>query len=185
MTTEATIDEGVAADTLPAADTAPAADAVPAADTAQAGPEAPIEYSFKAPDGVKLDPERVAEFTTLAQELKLPPEKAQALVDMAARIEVKRAADHVAQVKAWGDEVRADKELGGDKLPAALAVAQKAIDLGPPELRDLLDLTGLGNHPAVFRWAHAVGKALSEDTFRGGNPPAPAASMADRLYGKA
>ena len=146
----------------------------------------PITYEFKAPEGVMLDEARVAEFTAFAQEHKLAPEVAQKLVDMAAQAEVSSMQARVAQATAWADEVRADKTLGGDKLPESVATAKKALDLGPPELRDLLNTTGLGNHPAVFQWAHSVGKALSVDRFVAGSATdGDTKTMADRLYSTA
>lgn len=152
----------------------------PAKDPAK--PDAEITYEFKAPDGIELDKARVAEFTAIAKELKLPADAAQKVVDLAIQAEVKRAEAHATQVADWAAEVKADKVLGGDKLAESTAIAMKAIDLGPPELKDLLNSSGLGNHPAVFKWAHAVGKALSEDTFKAGQPPTATGDMASRLY---
>ena len=102
-----------------------------------------------------------------------------------AAAEAKAAADaHVTLVQSWADAVKADKVLGGDNLTASSVIARKAIDLGPPELKALLNSTGLGNHPAVFKWAHAVGKALSEDSFHTGrDDTGPAGTIASRLYG--
>lgn len=146
----------------------------------------PITYEFKAPEGVTLDAARVAEFTAFAQEHKMAPEVAQKLVDMASQAEVSSTQARIAQVTAWADEVKADKALGGDKLPESVATAKKALDLGPPELRDLLNTTGLGNHPAVFKWAHAIGKALSVDRFVAGSATdGDTRTMAERLYGPA
>ena len=154
--------------------------AVPSAEPAE------VEYAFTTPEGVEsLDPKRLEAFTALAKELKLPADAAQRVVDMAAA-EAKAAADaHVTLVQSWADAVKADKVLGGDNLTASSVIARKAIDLGPPELKALLNSTGLGNHPAVFKWAHAVGMALSEDTFRTSNSAhsAPPGSIATRLYG--
>lgn len=154
--------------------------AVPSAEPAE------VEYAFTTPEGVEsLDPKRLEAFTALAKELKLPADAAQRVVDMAAA-EAKAAADaHVTLVQSWADAVKADKVLGGDNLTASSVIARKAIDLGPPELKALLNSTGLGNHPAVFKWAHAVGVALSEDTFRTSNSAhsAPPGSIATRLYG--
>lgn len=155
-------------------------------DEAKLDDSKPITYAFKAPEGVTLDEARVAEFTAFAQEHKLAPDVAQKLVDMAAQAEVSGMQARIAQANAWADEVKADKTLGGDKLPESVAIAKKALELGPPELRDLLNTTGLGNHPAVFKWAHAIGMALSVDRFVvGAAPDGETKTMADRLYGAA
>lgn len=145
--------------------------------------EVEVAYEFKAPEGMELDKDSLAEFTTIAKELKLPADQAQKVVDIAVKREVARAEAHARQISDWADAVKADKELGGDKLPQTLAITKKALDLGPPELKELLNSSGLGNHPAVVKWAYAVGKALSEDTFKGGQPPPASGDMATRLYG--
>lgn len=145
--------------------------------------DAPTEYKFTAPEGVELDAEQTAQFTAIAKELKLPAEAAQKIVDLAAKAEVARVAAFTATVQGWAAEVKADPVLGGDKLEESLAVAKRAIDLGPPELKALLQSTGMGNHPAVFKWAHTVGKALSPDKFvQGGNAPAGNKSAEHVLY---
>lgn len=146
--------------------------------------DAEVKYDFKLPDGVEPDQKSLDEFTKVAKELKLSPESAQKLVDLRSAAVQAAKDQHIATVAGWADEVKADKELGGDKLPESLAIAKKAIDLGPPELKALLEESGLGNHPAVFRWAHSVGKALSEDTFKAGsNAPVTDKSTASVLYG--
>ena len=179
----ATTAPAVVAEVAPAA-TAPATE--PSAAVVAPPPAEPVEYAFTTPDGAApLDPKRVEAFTALAKELKLPADTAQKVVDLAAQEAKASAEAHTALVQSWADEVKADKTLGGDNLSASALVARKAIDLGPPELKELLNSTGLGNHPAVFKWAYAVGKALSEDTFRtsGTASNSDNGSIATRLYG--
>jgi hypothetical protein len=66
---------------------------------------------------------------------------------------------------------KTDQEFGGEKLSENLSVAKKALDaFGTPELRKLLDDSGLGNHPEVIRMMYRAGKAISEDRFVGGSP---------------
>jgi hypothetical protein len=145
--------------------------------------EAAIEYKFDAPEGVELDQGDLAKFTDIAKELKLPPDAAKKLVDIAAQREVARAEAFAKQVEDWGTQVKADPELG---KPENLATAKKTIDtFGTPELRDLLNSSGMGNHPEVIRMALKIGKAISEDTFvagRTGAAPTPR-SHAEVLYG--
>ena len=166
--------------------TAAAVVAAPAAAATEPAPPAEIDYTFTTPEGATpLDAKRVEAFTALAKEMKLPADAAQRVVDMAVQEAQAAAEAHTALVQSWADEVKADKTLGGDNLTASAVIARKAIDLGPPELKALLNSTGLGNHPAVFRWAHAIGLALSEDTFRTSNSghSIPPGSIASRLYG--
>jgi hypothetical protein len=153
----------------------PDAQAAAPADTSQTGDTktgdaakadaAEVAYEFTAPEGVELDKASTEEFVAIAKELKLPKEAAQKVVDLAIKREQARAEAFATEVKGWEASVKADKDLGGDKLSETLAVCRKAIDLGPPELRDLLSSSKMGSHPAVVKWAYAVGKALSEDKF--------------------
>lgn len=143
------------------------------------------ELELKAPEGVVFDEARLAEFKTIAKELKLDQPTAQRLADWEAKRLAAQADAHVTMVKGWLDEVKADKELGGAKFDESVATARKAIDLGPPELKALLNETGLGNHPVIVRWAHTIGKKLSEDALeKGANPGAGSKSAADVLYGE-
>lgn len=151
--------------------------------TTQTTAPAEVEYKFDAPEGVELNQEDLGKFTEIAKELKLPADAAKKLVDLAAAREVARAEAFAKQVQDWGDQVKADKELG---TPENLATAKKAIDtFGTPELRDLLNTTGMGNHPEVIRLALKIGRAISEDKIVSGRsdsntPPRDHASI---LYG--
>lgn len=152
-----------------------AAEAKPAeGETAKPGeevkPAEPVEvvYEFKIPEGVELKGEALDELKAFAKEKGLTQDEAQKLADLGA----KQAQGFVAQVaeqqKAltaqWASETTADKELGGDKLTENLAVAKKALDnFGSPELKTLLNQSGLGNHPEIVRFMVKAGKAISED----------------------
>ena len=83
----------------------------------------------------------------------------------------------------WSESSRTDKEFGGDKLNENLAVAQKAMNaFGTPELRAVLNKTGLGNHPELIRAFVRAGKAISEDTFVPGGKTTTVANPAVRVY---
>lgn len=144
----------------------------------------PVVYDFKMPEGVELDGAAADEFKALAAELKLKPEDAQKVVDLAAKREQARAQAFAAQVQAWGDEVKADKEIGGTKLDENLGLARKALDqFGTPELKSLLDSTGMGNHPQVVKLMVNIGKAISEDKIERGTPAGQTKDAASILYG--
>ena len=92
------------------------------------------------------------------------------------------------QVKAvqhgWLESARTDKEFGGEKLQENLGIAKKAIDAyASPELKALLNETGLGNHPEVIRFVLKVGKSIKDDGFVAGSPnSASTKSTAEILY---
>ena len=106
------------------------------------------------------------------------------MVDLAAKREQARAQAFAAQVQAWGDEVKADKGIGGTKLDENLGLARKALDqFGTPELKLLLDSTGMGNHPQVVKLMVNIGKAISEDKIERGTPAGQTKDAASILYG--
>lgn len=157
---------------------APAAPA--AAPAAPAAPQlrAPEQYAaFNVPEELAGDtaPDFGA-FNTLAKELDLSQGDAQKLVDFQAQ-GVQRAR------QAWADAAKADAEFGGDKLEESVAVARKAIDtFGTPELKALLNQTGIGNHPEVIRAFLRAGKALGDDTIVTGRQAPAAKDSATRFY---
>ena len=131
---------------------------------------APESYEFKAPEGVTFDDAVIGAFSEVAKELNLPQEQAQKVLDKMAPVMAQRQTEQLTAANAqWVESVKTDKEYGGDALNENLAVAKKAFDeFSTPELRTLLNQTGLGNHPEVVRVFYRAGKAISEDRFVAG-----------------
>lgn len=127
--------------------------------------ESDIEYEpFKAPEGVLLDEELLGEFKATAKELKLSQEDAQRLADIGVKMQQKQVEAYQKTQAQWIESVKADNEIGGQALDENLAVAKKALGaFATPELRQLLNESGFGNHPEVIRHFVRVGKAISED----------------------
>lgn len=131
---------------------------------------APEKYELAAPEGFELEPETTAAFEGVARELNLTNDQANKLVPLGAQLVAKLQAQqtdaHQQQVAKWADEAKADKEFGGDKFDASLAVALKARDrFATAELKTLMDQTGLGNHPEMVRLFHRIGTAIADDSF--------------------
>ncbi len=132
---------------------------------------APDEYSdFTIPEGFEVDDARLATFQEFGQEHGLTQEAAQALVDLhvSAIQEVTdaQAAAFADMKDGWVAEVRADKDLQDDegKADAAISVAAKAVEaLGGDSLKEALNITGAGSHPAVVRAFHEIGKHMVDD----------------------
>lgn len=144
---------------------------------------APESYEFAMPEGVQLDKTAADEFTTIAKELKLDQATAQKVADVGAKMAQRQAEAHTKLVESWTEAVKSDKELGGDKLAENLGVARKALDaFGTPELRDVLNATGFGNHPEVIKAFYKIGKAISEDRFVTGGAKGPETDMAKRMF---
>jgi hypothetical protein len=169
---EPTTTDSPAANPAGTADTtATSAPAASTTDTKATEPVVPESYELKMPDGVQLDSAAAEEFTAIAKELKLDQAAAQKLADIGAKMATRQAEAHAQLVETWTEQVKADKEIGGDNLDENLGIARKAIDtFGSPELKALLNSTGMGNHPEVVKLAFKVGKAISEDRFVTGSP---------------
>jgi hypothetical protein len=149
----------------------------------------PEKYEFKAPDGVTFDADAMGEFEGLAREFKLTQEEAQKVADlgpkMMAKWQAKQAEGHQTVSAEWAQSAKADKEFGGDKLTESLGSAKKALDaFATPELRSLLNDSGLGNHPEVIRFMVRAGKAISGDRMvtGGANTGSAPATAAQRMY---
>jgi hypothetical protein len=153
-------------------------------------PSRPTYTEFKLPEGATVDEASMKAASDLFADSGLTQEQAQKFIDLAtAREQAAAKAGVQAFVELqnkWVSEVKADPDIGGDKLDATLASAARAIDrLAVPGLREALDLTGGGNHPAVVKAFARVGQMISEDRFQPGNgaPPAASRSPAEVIYG--
>jgi hypothetical protein len=151
----------------------------------QAKPQgAPEKYEFKAPEGTTFDDAALGAYSEVAKELNLSQEAAQKVIDKVAPVIQARQAEQIEAMRtAWAQSAMSDKEFGGDKLPENIATAKKALEtFGTPGLTNLLNETGLGNHPEVIRAFYRAGKAISEDKFVGGKGAPPAADDVRSLY---
>lgn len=150
---------------------------------------APEKYEFSAGEGVELDSAALADFEPVARELNLTNEQAQKLVDAYPKIlegvQQRQAEAWQKQTEDWAANVKADKEIGGDKLISNLSAAQRALEqFGDPELKEYLDSTGLGNHPALVKAFIKVGKAMSEDKVVTGGHESGGSDLISAFYPK-
>lgn len=115
------------------------------------------------PDGA--DEKTAQAFKTLARELDLPPEAAQKLVDLERSLAESSAEreENARQeiLQRWADKT---KEMFGPQYAREIDVALRAADaFGGPELRSLLEATGLGNHPVMVKTFNQIGRLMGED----------------------
>ena len=134
---------------------------------------APEKYEWTAPEGVTLDESIMGSLSEVAKELNLPQAAAQKLVDKIAPVMAQRQVEQFEALRTeWRQASSSDQEFGGAKLTENMAVAKKALDaFGTPEFRQLLEQTGMGNHPEVIRTFYRAGKAISEDGLVSGSAP--------------
>lgn len=155
---------------------------------------APDAYEFKFPDGFEANKEQLGKFEEIARAANLPQERAQELLDLYVG-ELKSAGDAFASkqmegwkstLTSWKNEITSDPNFSGEKLTEAQVVIGKALDqFGSKEARDGFQLTGAGDNPAVFRFVHAMAKALTEGGAQplGAPPSKKSGSVADVFYG--
>tara|TARA_R110000787_G_C13443392_1_gene446704 strand:+ start:26300 stop:27004 length:705 start_codon:yes stop_codon:yes gene_type:complete len=139
---------------------------------------------FVMPEGVELDSALLTEAAPLFKELGLTQDQAQKLVDFQAKQAQASSESNVDAfnqlMNDWQEQSKNDKEFGGDKFEENVGVARSAIDkFGTPELKQLLEEHGVGNHPEVIRFMVKVGKLTAEDV-PGGTTAAPSKAQ-DRV----
>lgn len=151
---------------------------------------APDVYeSFTLPEGAELDEKALPMVQDLFKELNLPQDKAQAVLNKLLEIDAARqpTAEQAEQMRAqayeqgiqnlnkqWTEECRKLPELGGDNFSKSLEVASSVmVKYAPPELRDFLTNSGLGSHPEFFKFIHAIGSAMRNDTMEHGGEATP------------
>ena len=172
---------------------APVADAAAVETPAAETPAADEPFSVKAPEGAEA---YQADFDKFAGDmdgwLKANPNASvrEALAEAAARqaklvgeSQAQAMAQRDQQISTWGDELRADKDFGGEAFDKNVATAIKGLEaVGSPELRQMLDQTGLGSHPEIVRAFKKVGELVADAPFATGAQPAQSASPAARMY---
>jgi hypothetical protein len=153
------------------------------------GPEQMTYEDFVLPDGMTIDAEALERARALFGEVRLPQAHAQKFIDLA--VERERAAAErglkafLDLQKKWVSELKEDPDIGGEQFAATVAAAARAIDrLAIPGLKDALNVTGAGNHPAIVKVFVRLGQMIAEDRFQPGGDTARAAprSPADVIY---
>lgn len=144
----------------------------------------PETYDLKLPEGSPLKPESIQSVSEFAKANKLTNEQAQSVLERenSNAIEQVKLLDDMS--KKWVEEVKADKELGGNNFTKTAELSKRVIEKYAPELIKELEATGLGNHPGFVKFVYRIGKAMDSGEFvKGGTPPAPVKSAAEVLYG--
>lgn len=136
------------------------------------------------PDGYSVDDELRDEFLGVLNNRELSPkEQGQALIDLQLKAvqkasETSSAAWTEMQTQ-WKGEVKADAEVGGDKLQPALANINRLInEYGSDEVVKVLDLTGAGNNVHMIKMFAKIADKLVE-------PEAPASGLPTNQRGDA
>lgn len=129
----------------------------------------PEKYELKIPDGSQLDPKRLETISAFAKQKGLSNDEAQAVLQSeheAIQAHVGLQQESLKQKsQQWLTEAKADKELGGDKFVENIEIAKRALDHLFPDagIKEFLNTTGLGNHPAILKGFLQMGRRLQND----------------------
>lgn len=167
----------------------------------------PTYEAFTIPDDVSLEPERLKEFTDILGEFEGKTKADHAFVQEFGQ----KAVDfHVSEVKKtvealnrslaeswentkteWKDSFMKDPEIGGNRWQTTVDAASSFIRTHggtaeqQSEFRKLMDMSGVGNHPAMIRLLASAGRAMSEGRpLAASSPVSPPKSKVATMYGK-
>lgn len=148
-----------------------------AADGTEAPAITPESYGDFDTGGLPVDQAQADAFKALAAKVGLSKEAAQQLVSFRAEQIKAESAAREAMAAEWVNTAKTDKEYGGANFTKSLAIADRGLaQFGTPELRTLLEQTGLGNHPEMVRFAYRAGLTVTEPGPVGATAPAGADS---------
>jgi len=171
----------------PTTPTEPAAPAEPAKIEPAATPEPLTVESLKAPEGMEIPAAEAEKFIGILSDDKLSPgDRANALLSLQSEVAKGWAEKSTAAFNDFWDQqveaVKSDPEIGGAKLEPALAKISSVLnEYGSPELREVLNVTRVGDSPAVVKFLAKIADVLSEGAPVRGTP-APVKSLEETFY---
>lgn len=160
------------------------------------------DYDLTLPEGEEyegksIDKDALALATPIMKEAGVTQEQAQKLLPAMIGMrqhwveqDQKATLDSAAQQRAdWLKEAKADETVGGKNWNESMALSARALDaLGHPKgspFRELMDASGLGNHPSMIKVFRQVGELVGEDgVIRGGSISTKQLSDAEKMYGE-
>lgn len=134
----------------------------------------PEAYDIKPGDGYEVLPEVMEVVTPLLKKYSLSQEGAQELANAHMDIMNKQAAAAAKfrndMVQGWVNEIKNDPEFGGAKFNENMAMARRGFraispqEEGKAALKELLEESGMGNHPEIIKAFARVGRMVKEDS---------------------
>ena len=129
-----------------------------------------VDYSdLKVPDTFDASDSGLAQFKDQAAKAGLSFEQAQAFLDA----DIARAEENTKAYQArvekqnneWAEEAKSDPEIGGVDFEENLHKARKFLaNYNDPKLVEMLNKTGMGNHPSFIKMFVRLGQVGSEDS---------------------
>ena len=171
-------------------------------------PAPPPSYEpFTLPEGATVDAERIGDFTSLLGSFESQTKADHAAVQALGQqlmdrhvSEMQRVlqtvqeaglAARTAQQTAWRDQFISDPEIGGNRQQTTVNSAIEFVrthggtEEQQAEFRQLMNETGIGNHPAMIRLLAKAGMAMSEGRPLAASQPSPSKpTRIQAMYGK-
>ena len=144
--------------------------------------------SYELPEGIELSADETKIVDEMLSKYSLNSEQAQGIIDFmidqANAGESDQEESRNQMLTDWANECRNDKEFGGDNFGVSQSAAKAAIDaFGGPEMKAMLNETGMKANPELFRFMVKVGKTLKEDDPGStGGQSHTEKSVVDRMY---
>ena len=139
-------------------------------------------------EGFTADTELQTQFLEAMNNQELSAkDRANALVDLQAKLMTKASEAGSAawdnMQSEWRDAVKADPEVGGDKMVGVLASVSKLVsEYGDDKLTEVFNLTGAGNNVHVIKFLNKIAGQLTESSSPASGSPVAQGSAAQRMY---
>lgn len=143
------------------------------------------DYAFELPKEIQFDKGILDEFTNEVKNLKVSKEAGQKFLDIAVKNFKNQQAQHIKTRESWVNEIKTDKDFGGDKFNETITRAQRVLsdpEIGSPQFVQLLESTGLGDHPEVIKILARIDKKYGEDRAVTGKPSGTTYKSAAELF---
>ncbi len=153
-------------------------------------PEQDVEFAL--PEGVQVGEKVLGSMKEFAKGLKLDKAGAAKLLEVGlalrSDLEEQIQANWTDTKKAWLEEVRKDKDLGGAHFDATVKSATEvAKRFGGQEFVNFLAKTQMGSNPLVIRFLSKIASSVKEDRISGatdGKAPTSDEAMLKSMYDK-
>lgn len=170
----------------PAAQQSPPADqrqakeppgATPPADQPSTEASAASDYQLQMPEGVQLDQELLTAAVPMLREAGISSDQASKLVPFVSQVQERFHETQLEQfngvIASWKEQAKTDPEIGGTNLKETSRLAGIALHAGGAaaanhEVRQLLNDSGLGDHPAFLRLFRTMGREIERLRRRSG-----------------
>lgn len=138
-------------------------------------PVIPESYDIKPTEGYEVTPEIMEVVSPLFKKYNISQEGAQELAS--AHMDIMKQQSAVAEkfrtdmVQSWVKEIKSDPEFGGAKFDENMAMARRGLRAISPKgegksaLNELLEASGMGNHPEIIKAFARVGSMVKEDSI--------------------